>query len=183
LSRFPAVLAVLSALALCSWGQIAWSEGRPILIEVSLADGTFQASDITRGTRGATISAQVATGSPAFPTPPGQYSPKRLILNPQWQPGAFARANGAERMPASGETPMGLAKIPLTSSGVVALHGGATPLVLGKPVSLGCVRMTDADMAALISWLDGSEALAPPRPQPNGEIIRAFRRPVRISVR
>lgn len=162
---------------------MAWAKGTPILVEVSLADGTFQASDITRGTQGATISAQVATGSPAFPTPRGDYSPSRLILNPQWQPGVFARANGAELMPASGETPMGLAKIPLANGGAVALHGGATPLVLGKPVSLGCVRMTDADMAALISWLDRSGALAPPRPQPNGEIIRAFRRPVRISVR
>ena len=173
----------LCLLLLVSSTLIGWSERTPILVEVSLADGTFQASDIRRGSAGATISAQVAVGSPRFPTPPGHYSPRRLILNPQWQPGAFARSNGAQSMPASGATPLGIATIPLAHRGLISLHGGATPLVLGKPVSLGCIRMADADLAAFVRWLGESGALFPPRPQPNGEIIRAFSRAVRVTVR
>ena len=32
------------------------------------------------------------------------------------------------------------------SGGEIALHGGANPLLLGKPVSLGCARATDQDL-------------------------------------
>jgi len=77
---------------------------------------------------------------------------------------------------------MGVAKIPLTSEGL-ALHGGADPLLLGKPVSLGCVRLADADMLRLLDWLDGAGALASPRAAAGGELHQSLRRRVTFEVR
>ena len=104
----------------------------------------------------------IATGSPGHPSPAGRYAPREIVRNPGWEPGAQARAWGAEPMDPSDHTPMGVAKIPLTANGF-ALHGGANPLVVGKPVSLGCVRLSDPDMLALLDWLDRAGALAPGR--------------------
>jgi hypothetical protein len=124
----------------------------------------------------------IATGSPAHPSPTGRYSPHEVVRNPGWQPGAQARAWGAEPMDPSDHTPMGVAKIPLASNGF-ALHGGANPILVGKPVSLGCVRLSDTDMLLLLDWLERGGALAKPRPEKNGEIHQALRRPVAFEVR
>jgi hypothetical protein len=124
----------------------------------------------------------VATGSPQHPSPAGRYAPREVVRNPGWQPGAQARAWGAEPMDPSDHTPMGVAKIPLSANGF-ALHGGANPIVVGKPVSLGCVRLSDRDMLALLDWLDRAGALAPGHPLANGEIHQALRRPVAFEVR
>jgi L,D-transpeptidase-like protein len=124
----------------------------------------------------------IATGSPAHPSPAGRYAPHEVVRNPGWQPGAQARAWGAQPSDPSGDGPMGVAKIPLRGDGF-ALHGGANPLVVGKPVSLGCVRLSDADMLAFLDWLDRAGALAAPRPSANGEIHQALRRPVAFEVR
>jgi len=77
---------------------------------------------------------------------------------------------------------MGVAKIPFAEGGEIALHGGGDPRVLGKPVSGGCVRATDADILRLIAWLDLRGALAPPQPQRSGEVHRSITRPVRLRV-
>ncbi|MFI5316954.1 MAG: L,D-transpeptidase [Myxococcota bacterium] len=124
----------------------------------------------------------IATGSPAHPSPRGHYSPHEIVRNPGWQPGAQARAWGAESMDPSDHTPMGVAKIPLASNGF-ALHGGANPILVGKPVSLGCVRLSDADMLSFLDWLDRAGALAPARPSDNGEVHQKLRRPVAFEVR
>lgn len=124
----------------------------------------------------------VATGSPEHPSPPGRYTPREVVRNPGWKPGVRAREWGAEPMDPSEHTPMGVAKIPLTANGF-ALHGGANPIVVGKPVSLGCVRLSDPDMLALLDWLERAGALAPARPRANGEIHQGLRRPVAFEVR
>jgi hypothetical protein len=124
----------------------------------------------------------IATGSPEHPSPPGRYAPREVVRNPGWTPGTQARAWGAEPMDPSGRTPMGVAKIPLTGYGF-AVHGGANPLVVGKPVSLGCVRLSDPDMLALLAFFEEAGALAPARPRANGEIHQALRRPVAFEVR
>jgi hypothetical protein len=77
---------------------------------------------------------------------------------------------------------MGVAKIPLSGDGF-ALHGGANPILVGKPVSLGCVRLSDSDMLAFLDWLDRAGALAEARPAANGEILQPLRRPVAFDVR
>jgi hypothetical protein len=76
---------------------------------------------------------------------------------------------------------MGIAKIPLDAQGF-ALHGGADPLLLGKPVSLGCVRLADADMLVLLAWLEKAGALAAPRAAAGGELHQALRRRVIFEV-
>jgi lipoprotein-anchoring transpeptidase ErfK/SrfK len=124
----------------------------------------------------------VATGSPRHPSPPGRYVPREVVRNPAWKPGNKARAWGAVPLAPSEDGPMGIAKIPLTGDGF-AVHGGANPLVVGKPISLGCVRLSDADMQALLDWLERAGALAEPRTRANGEIHHALRRPVAFEVR
>jgi len=124
----------------------------------------------------------VATGSPEHPSPAGRYVPSEVVRKPGWKPGPQAKAWGAVEIEPSETGPMGVAKIPLTATGF-AVHGGANPLVVGKPVSLGCVRLSDADMLALLDWLDRAGALSAPRTRSNGEIHHALRRRVAFEVR
>ena len=125
----------------------------------------------------------VALGSPAHPTPRGSFVLERVILNPAWRPARTARAAGAEPEPPSSETPMGVAKIPFGPEKPFALHGGGLPLLLGKPISGGCIRAADEQLLGLIAWLDERESLQESRSKPAGEIHRPFRRPVRLVTR
>ena len=124
----------------------------------------------------------IATGSPAHPSPAGRYAPHEVVRNPGWKPGQQARAWGAQPIEPSARGPMGVAKIPLSADGF-ALHGGANPILVGKPVSLGCVRLSDEDMLTLLGWLERGGALAAPRVADNGEIHQRLRRPVAVEVR
>jgi lipoprotein-anchoring transpeptidase ErfK/SrfK len=150
-----------------------------MLIESS----TFQLSvlDSRNGERSPTI--RVALGSPGQATPTGRFPLERVILSPSWRPGVVARRAGAEPELASLDTPMGAVKIPFAANGVIALHGGGDQRVLGKPVSAGCVRATDADLLRVVAWLDRRNALASTRQAQNGEFHRRFRRPVELVVR
>ena len=139
------------------------------------------ARDLRDGTTGPRL--RVALGSPAHPTPEGTFLPLSVIENPAWTPGPVARERGAEEHPPSSEGPLGAAKIPFAEGGAVAIHGAADPRLLGKPVSLGCVRATDADLEELVAWLAARDAVGPPRPRPDGERHRTFVRPARIVVR
>ena len=125
---------------------------------------------------------RVALGSPAHPTPRGEFGLERVIRNPGWWPGRTARAAGARPLPPSDATPMGVAKIPFGSAGVFALHGGGIPLLLGKPISGGCIRAADAELLGLIGWLEERDSLREPRVAA-GEIHQRFRRPVRLVTR
>ncbi len=148
-----------------------------------IESSTFQLSvrDARGGERGPTI--RVALGSPEQATPMGRFPLERIILNPAWRPGAVARRAGAEPESASLDTPMGAVKIPFAAGGAIALHGGGDPRVLGKPISGGCVRATDADLLRVVAWLDGRDALASAKQGQNGEIYRRFRRPIELVVR
>jgi hypothetical protein len=126
---------------------------------------------------------RVALGSPSHATPGGEFPLYRVVRSPEWKPGPDARAAGAKAEPASNRGPMGVAKIPFAEGGSIALHGGAHPRLLGKPISLGCVRAADADMLELLAWLESRDALSPTRERANGEHLQAFRRPARIRVR
>ena len=126
---------------------------------------------------------RVVLGSPSHPTPSGEFPLYRVLRSPEWKPGPDARAAGAMAEPASKLGPLGVAKIPFAEGGSIALHGGAHPRLLGKPVSLGCVRAADADMLELLAWLESRDALSPPQERANGERLQSFRRPARIRVR
>lgn len=125
---------------------------------------------------------RVAIGSPAHPTPAGEFPIYRVIRNPRWTPGEIARHRGARELPASDDGPLGAAKIPFGPEGV-ALHGGARPVLIGKPVSLGCVRALDAELLSLLDWLEAVGALGARQPAEDGEVLQRLSRPTRIAVR
>jgi hypothetical protein len=124
---------------------------------------------------------RVVIGSPAHPTPAGSFAVYQVIRNPRWTPGRIARGRGAREISASSDGPLGVAKMAFGPEGI-SLHGGARPILIGKPVSLGCVRALDADMLALLDWLDARGVLGEPQPGQDGEITQRFERRVRIVV-
>lgn len=151
-----------------------------ILLEIDRASFVLTARDLRDASDGPQI--PVVLGSPAHPTPSGTFSVTGVVDRPEWAPGPNARAAGAHRVASSIHGPMGVAKIPFGRRGV-ALHGGADPRLLGKPVSLGCARTADADLLGLLDWLEDRGALEPSRHLASGESRRSFRRPTRIRVR
>ena len=125
---------------------------------------------------------RVVLGSPSHPTPAGSFAVHQVVRNPRWDPGETARKRGARQRPASSDGPLGVAKIRFGPDGI-ALHGGAREILLGKPISLGCVRARDADLLALLDWLEQAGALGPRVPAAGGEETQRFQRRVRIVVR
>jgi hypothetical protein len=150
-----------------------------VRVRIDLERFELAATDLRHPDRALTF--PVVTGSPAHRTPTGRFRPWLVVRNPAWRPGPTAAARGAVPVSASDHTPMGVAKIPLDAQGF-ALHGGADPLLLGKPVSLGCVRLRDADMLALLDWLAQAGALAPLRAVPGGELHQMLLRRVTFEV-
>ena len=148
---------------------------------LDLARNELRAIDAQTGELGPVL--RVAVGSPAHPTPRGQFRFGRVIFRPSWEPGGYAAEAGARPERASLSSPMGVAKIPFAANGAIALHGGGDPHVLGKPVSSGCVRASDADLLRLISWLHLHGGLAPPLEQASGEVVRDLWRTARLRVR
>lgn len=142
----------------------------------------FELRSVDLATRSAGPSFPVAIGSPRHPTPRGEFVAERVVRNPGWTPGATARAYGAVPVPPSSDGPLGIGKIPLGRGGI-EIHGGAHPLELGKPVSLGCVRVLDAAWTDLVDWLDSRGALEPWHVESDGETVSRLRRPVRVVVR
>lgn len=150
-----------------------------LLLDLDREHFELRARDLRDGSAGPSI--RVALGSPANATPSGSFPLFWVVRNPSWQPGERARAAGAEPLPASDSGPLGVAKLPFARGGI-ALHGGADPRLLGKPVSLGCVRSADRDLLALLDWLEARGAMGAREPRPNGEIHQPFQRPARITV-
>jgi hypothetical protein len=124
----------------------------------------------------------VTTGSPRHQTPTGSYPLYTVVLDPAWRPGEQAREAGAQPQPSRFDGPLGAAKLPFGSGGY-AIHGGAHPLLLGKPVSLGCVRADDRQLLGLLDWMRSRRALGRAVAQPSGERHQALLRPARIVIR
>ena len=160
---------------------IAGSSDPGILLELDRGRFSLQARDLAEGVDGPRL--RVALGSPSHPTPTGDYPIFAVVHNPGWEPGAFAASQGAEKEAPSPNGPLGVGKIPFAQKGQIAVHGGADPLVVGKPVSLGCVRTLDEEFLDLVAWLDARGALAGKRTNADGEVEQFFRRPARVVVR
>lgn len=139
----------------------------------------------TRDLRGdvAGPSVRVVLGSPGNPTPHGVFPLYRVFRNPGWTPGELAREAGANRLPPSPAGPMGAAKIPFARGGY-ALHGGADPRLVGKPVSLGCVRIRDEELLGILAWLESRDALGPAHAalHSEGQLRQDFVRRARLVV-
>ena len=153
---------------------------RGVLFELDRATFQLTVRDLRDDATGPQL--RVVLGSPAHPTPTGSFPIYQVIHSPKWIPGSVARSRGAEEIEASAAGPMGVAKIPFAAGGI-ALHGGAHPLLLGKPVSLGCVRTRDDELVGLLDWLEDQGALGRPVASASGESQQGFLRRARIIVR
>jgi hypothetical protein len=151
-----------------------------ILIDVDLEQFRLLSRDLADDAPGP--AAAIAVGSPSHPTPAGEFRPVQVVRNPSWMPGAHARRLGARARRPSSDGPLGVGKIPL-EWGAIQIHGGADPLELGKPTSLGCVRLHDERWLALVDWLRARNSLAPEEAGPAGDRISRFRRPILVVVR
>jgi hypothetical protein len=165
---------------LCVPWLVAGSADPGVLLELDRQTFEVRARDLASGAEGPSL--RVVLGSPAHPTPSGSYPLYVVVRNPGWNPGAIARSVGAHEMSPSAHGPLGVGKIPFAERGEIALHGGANPLLLGKPVSLGCARATDEDLLKLFAWLEQQRALQRPEQVAGGELRQYFRRPARVSV-
>ena len=171
---------LLAPLACASLAMLGGGGDPGVVLEVDLASYVLAAHDLAARESGPTL--RVAVGSPSHPTPRGEFRPWRVVQNPRWTPGPHARSLGAQPRPPSSNGPLGAGKMPLTAAGL-QIHGGADPLELGKPVSLGCVSVADDAWRELIGWLEERETLAPWARRPGGDVVGEFRRPIRVVVR
>ena len=167
-------------LSLCAVPWLCAAADPGILLELDLGRFEVRARDLRDAGSGPVL--RVVVGSPAHPTPTGSFPIHQVVRNPRWTPGEIARERGAHKLAASSDGPLGVAKIAFGPEGV-SLHGGARPLLIGKPVSLGCVRALDSDMLALLDWLEAAGALGARRPGQDGEVVQPFARRARIVVR
>ncbi len=151
-----------------------------LLIEVDRTRFSLEARDLSADAVGPALS--VAVGSPEHPTPTGEFRPRHVVRNPGFMPGPHSRRLGAQARRPSSDGPLGVGKIPL-EFGAIQIHGGADPIELGKPVSLGCVSLRDEEWMALVDWLRVRNGLSPERPTRAGSLVSRFRRPIRVVVR
>ncbi|MFO0690956.1 MAG: L,D-transpeptidase [Myxococcota bacterium] len=150
-----------------------------IRFEIDRASYRVHVVDLKTGEKGPEV--PVAIGSPAHPSPTGEFKVWQVVHDPAWNPGRTARSLGARRVPAGPDGPLGVAKIPI--QGEYALHGGANWLTVGKPLTLGCLRATDASILELIAWLESRGALAAKAAKRTGEKPQPFTRPARFVIR
>lgn len=161
-------------------GAEARADRPDIVLQVDPEHFQLTAHDLRDSSQGPRF--PVVLGSPHHPTPRGTFRIYSVVREPAWTPGPEARARGAERIPPSAQGPLGVAKIPFARGGL-ALHGGAEPLVLGKPVSLGCIRATDEALLELLAWLEERGALAAPESaSPTGKSLQKLRARVQIQI-
>ncbi|HEY8154587.1 MAG TPA: L,D-transpeptidase [Myxococcota bacterium] len=150
-----------------------------VLLELDRDAYVVVARDLRAGVNGPAL--RVAVGSPAHPTPTGSFPLREVVHNPGWSPGPTARRAGARPEPPSKKGPLGAAKIPF--QGTYALHGGSRPLLLGKPITLGCLRSADPELLELLTWLGQQGALGAERRLASGELHQSFVRPARLVIR
>jgi lipoprotein-anchoring transpeptidase ErfK/SrfK len=150
-----------------------------IRFEIDRASYRVHVVDLASGELGPEI--PVAIGSPAHPSPTGEFRVWQVVHDPAWNPGQTAKSLGARRVPPGPDGPLGIAKIPI--QGEYALHGGASWLTVGKPLTLGCLRATDESIRTLIEWLESRGALAAKPAGGRGEKPQAFTRPARFVIR
>jgi len=176
-----ALVAFVASLALVAAPACARTTGGDpgIRFEIDRDSYRVHVVDLKSGDVGPDV--RVAIGSPAHPSPSGEFRVWQVVHDPAWNPGQTAKSLGAKKVPAGPDGPLGIAKIPI--QGEYALHGGASWLAVGKPVTLGCLRATDESIRELIEWLESRGALGARSPARAGEKPQAFVRPARFVIR
>jgi lipoprotein-anchoring transpeptidase ErfK/SrfK len=103
---------------------------------------------------------EIGVGQPAYPTPEGNYTVRRIVWNPPWTPPDAAWAAGKEpQAPGASQNPMKVVKIYFNEPDFY-IHGTGSVSSLGGAVSHGCLRMAPEDAANLARYLmeHGGEA-------------------------
>ncbi len=89
----------------------------------------------------------VATGSPKYPTPAGDFEIQTMEVNPTWTPPDSDWAKDAEVIPPGPDNPLGTRWMAI--DGTVGIHGTNNPASIGGSVSHGCIRMHIPDVEEL----------------------------------
>jgi len=96
----------------------------------------------------------VACGSPAYPTPIGQWKVILKERNPSWRNPGSAWAKSMPRIiPPGPGNPLGTRALTTNASGVL-IHGTPSPGSIGRSVSHGCVRMFMKDVEQLFEIVE-----------------------------
>lgn len=90
---------------------------------------------------------RVAVGRPGHRTPVGGYAITRVVWNPWWRPPDRAWARGEKDTPPGPDNPMGRVKMYFRD--LYYIHGTPAEGSLGRAVSHGCVRLSNADAIEL----------------------------------
>jgi len=91
----------------------------------------------------------VAIGKDSYPTPEGEFTIKKVIWNPSWNPPASKWARGkSAKSPGDPENPMKVVKMFFKEPDYY-IHGTGDDDSLGKAESHGCIRMNKADVRRL----------------------------------
>ena len=96
----------------------------------------------------------ISPGTPAYPTPPGEYLIRRLVWNPRWTPppdAEWAKKYTAKE-PGSPANPMKVAKIFFKEPDYY-IHGTGETYKLGQPASHGCLRMDPEHVAEVAKFV------------------------------
>ncbi|MCE1248175.1 MAG: L,D-transpeptidase family protein [Firmicutes bacterium] len=95
----------------------------------------------------------IACGSPAYPTPTGDYFITDKQYNPAWYPPNSPWAKDSKPIPPGPGNPLGTRWIGLNAN-VVGIHGTSSPWSIGSAASHGCVRMYIPDVEELFELVD-----------------------------
>ncbi len=89
----------------------------------------------------------IATGSPEYPTPAGNFEIQSMQVNPTWTPPDSDWAKDAKPIPPGPDNPLGTRWMAI--HGTVGIHGTNNPASIGGSVSHGCIRMHIPDVEEL----------------------------------
>jgi lipoprotein-anchoring transpeptidase ErfK/SrfK len=117
-----------------------------IHLDVTLGGKTL---DVRDATNKLLATYQISPGMAGHPTPPGNFSIKKIVWNPAWVPPKAGWAKGKKATaPTDPKNPMKVVKIFFKEPDLY-LHGTGDEKMLGDPASHGCIRMAPADAYAL----------------------------------
>lgn len=96
----------------------------------------------------------VATGTPGYPTPAGQFRIVGKRMYPSWtNPGSEWAADMPPYIPPGPNNPLGTRAMYLSASGI-RIHGTPHANSIGRPASHGCIRMFMSDAEDLFERVD-----------------------------
>lgn len=90
----------------------------------------------------------VAIGTPATPTPTGQFEVLQMVEDPIWQNPWTGEITAPGANSALGLRWIGFTELP---NGIIGFHGTPTVSSIGHAASNGCVRLRNEDVLALYS--------------------------------